>query len=127
MKNVRMNAGKDLYVRIPESLHKIGLLKIILPEECTNKTLHITVIDNDEAPFAKDAIYCEGEKSDLSYFGRSEIWEPTEYSRTVVKGNPDCDYSECNLECHVVSCAVHQGYESSEPLEIKYLRSDKVK
>ena len=35
---------------------------------------------------------------------------------TPIKGHPNCVMGEC-YDCHVVSCAIHQGFEEAEPEE----------
>ncbi|MBQ6860510.1 MAG: hypothetical protein IJO08_02545 [Clostridia bacterium] len=42
--------------------------------------------------------------------------KPAEKTGTKIKGHPNCVMGEC-LECHVVSCAIHQGFEEAEPEE----------
>lgn len=34
-----------------------------------------------------------------------------------IKGHPNCKPGECYQECHVVSCAIYQGYEEPEIVE----------
>ena len=42
--------------------------------------------------------------------------KPAEKTGTKIKGHPNGVMGEC-LECHVVSCAIHQGFEEAEPEE----------
>ena len=130
MKNAHIGLvdGKRMFIRLPKDLDNLAVLKLVLPKEMAGKTLEIVCMDNDSihVPFEHDAIKGENDHSVLAYFGDDDYWKPEEYCRTVVEGNPDCDYSECNYECHVVSCAVHQGYASDRPLEISYIRSEKL-
>lgn len=77
---IKLPTNKDLYVRIPSSLRKLGKLKIVLPPSCTDKTIRITVVENTQAPFEDDAIYCDTKSCRLTYFGNRETWEPEECS-----------------------------------------------
>lgn len=45
-----------------------------------------------------------------------QISEPTEVSNVetderTIPGHPNCHYGDCYNDCHVVSCAIYQGYE----------------
>ena len=127
--HIGLTNNKRMYIRLPDNMENLSVLKLVLPKEMAGKTLAIDCIPNNSIhiPFEKDAIKAENDHSQLAYFGDDEYWEPKEYTRTVVEGNPSCDYSECTLECHVVSCAVHQGFASDRPMKISYTRSDKMK
>lgn len=127
MKAHLINADRPLYIRIPENIDDFSILMLEMPKDCGGKTIRISTMDNNKAPFEKDAITQETESETLTYYGDEKYWEPEDHTRVVVEGNPDCDYSECTGECHVMSCAVHQGYASSAAKKIGYVRSKKVK
>lgn len=126
---VSLKDEKSLYVRIPGNLDSMSIVELTIPKSFAGKTLKIKLLESDDSsiPFESDAIEAETDNSVLCYCGSDSYWEPENYSRTVVEGNTDCDYSECNYDCHVVSCAVHQGYASDAPLVIAYVRSNKLK
>ena len=127
MKAHLVEAKKDLYIRIPDNIDDYSILMLEMLKACAGKTIKISTIDNKDAPFEKNAIVAESDSGKLVFEGDEEYWEPEDYSRTVVEGNPDCDYSECTGDCHVVSCPVHQGMASGAPKRIGYIRSSMVK
>ena len=126
MKAQLINPKKNLYIRIPDNIEDFSVIMFEMAKDCAGKTIRISTIDNKDAPFEKDAIVQETNSDTLVYYGDDEYWNPEDRSRVVVEGNPDCDFSECTGECHVVSCPVHQGYASSNPRRIGYIRSSKV-
>ena len=118
---------KDLYIRLPENLQDKSPLQLALPKEFAGKTLKVVAVENEDTPYESDEVYADRQTSMLRYYGDADYWNPYEYVRTVVEGNPDCDYEECTYGCHVVSCAVHQGYASDAPMEVSYIRSEKLR
>ena len=118
---------KELYIRLPKNLQDKEELTLTLPGELAGKTLKIVAVENEDTPYECDEVYADSESKALRYYGDEEYWKPCEYVHTVVKGNPDCDYAECTYECQVVSCAVHQGYASDAPLELRYVRSEQLR
>ena len=130
MKHERVSLvdGKDMYVRLPKNLDDMAKMIVFLPKELAGMTLKIEAIRScrHEIPFEKWTIEASGEAVVMTYYGDDEYWQPQEDVRIAVEGNPDCDYEECNAECHVVSCPVYQGLESDAPIEIHYVKSDKV-
>lgn len=38
----------------------------------------------------------------------------------TIPGHPNCYYGDCDRECHVVSCAIYQGYEHAPVLPADY-------
>ena len=126
MKNIVVPVNKDLYIRIPDSLKKVGKLGLIIPDEYTNKTIKISIIDNEDAPFDKDAIYCEDDSlhAFLTYFGSVDCWKPNDCPSEEYT----LDYSECgDLNCHNTSCPVYQKFISSDSEGQKILHSTQVK
>ena len=122
-----IDGEKNLYIRIPENIENYSVLMFEMLKECAGKTIMISTIENKDAPFEKDALVAETDSNALTFYGDETYWEPENHSRVVVEGNPDCEYSDCTPDCHVVSCPVHQGYASGAPKRIGYIRSDKVK
>ena len=127
MKAHLIDGEKKLYIRIPDNIDDYSVLMFEMLKKCAGKTIMISTIENKDAPFEKDAIVEEANKNTLTFYGDEDYWDPEDFSRTVVEGNPDCDYSECTGDCHVVSCPVHQGMASAAPKRIGYIRSSKVK
>ena len=119
--------GKDLYIRMPETIEGLDVMRLSLPKDCAGKTLKITVIENEEAPFERDAIWAKDHYCDLNFYGNNEYWQSVKCTRTVVEANPRCDFEECTSECHDISCPVYQGYEPCTSKKITYWRSNKVK
>ncbi len=124
---VSIQGTKTVYVRMPSNVKDMEVMKLFLSEECANKTIMIAVIDNADAPFDKDAVFERTAKGNLTYHGSRDYWNPETVRRTIVEGHPECDFTECVAECHDVSCDVQIGYAPCNPVNITYLRSDKVK
>ncbi len=38
----------------------------------------------------------------------------------TIPGHPNCNYGDCDKECHVVSCGIYQGYERVPELPADY-------
>lgn len=38
----------------------------------------------------------------------------------TIPGHPNCQYGDCDRECHVVSCGIYQGYEDTPRLPPDY-------
>ena len=120
--------GRDLYIRIPEDIEELSIMKLSLPHGSAGKTIKITVVENDEAPFERDAVWSKNDSSDLSFYGDNEYWKSEKCTREVVLGHPECSFSDCcTKECNDVSCQIHQGYQDTQMLKLEYWRSDKVK
>ena len=41
----------------------------------------------------------------------------------TIPGHPNCNYGDCDRECHVVSCGIYQGYEPVPQLPADYQHS----
>lgn len=48
---------------------------------------------------------------DMPSIGNDSAEEPEEDNRPTIPGHPNCHYGDCYKECHVTSCAIHQGFE----------------
>ena len=126
MKNIKIPIKKELYIRIPDRLKKVGKLGLIIPEEYANKTIKITIVDNEDTPFDKEFIYCENSSVPalLTYFGSIDCWKPDDCPSEEY----NLDYSECSeLNCHNMSCPIYQEYISSGSAKQIFLQSSKVK
>lgn len=127
MKAIEIIKGKDLYIRLPKELEDKSVLTLVLPKELAGKTLKIVPKDSQHTPFERDAISKDDNKKILRYYGEDFYWKPQKISRIVVKANPKCDYETCTCECNMVSCPVHQGFASDEPMKVEYIQSNKMK
>ncbi len=115
--------GKRMFIRLPKNLEDCSELKLVLPKEMAGMTIEVTTDGKCSVePFDEQAIYADGDTFAIRYYGSDTYWKPEKVTRTVVEGNPHCEYGECQ-DCHNVTCLVYQGYMPSSPLEIEYLQS----
>lgn len=122
-----LNSAKELFIRIPENYYSDEAITLKLDSSLAGKTVKIIAVNNHNTPFEDDVIADTCENSEIDYYGDAKKdWDAKDTSHYVVEGNPDCSYSECTYECHVVSCPVHQGYASSAPMRVGCIRSRKL-
>lgn len=79
--------NSEIHYSIPEKIKgEVHEVKVVIPKEFAGKQLKLQISEPTEA---------------------SNI----ETDERTIPGHPNCHYGDCYNDCHVVSCAIYQGYE----------------
>ena len=102
MKTIEVSLNSGTNIQISEEHFKEGIiLKFVddMPSNSERDNKHIR-------------IYLAKKKT-----GTKTILVPIE---PTIPGHPNCNYGDCDKECHVVSCGIYQGYERVPELPADY-------
>lgn len=121
---IYLNPNEKLYLRISRDAENTDtVVKLVLPKELAGKYVRIEVLrdDSEDMPVRARCKEKQCKRCGVMYcsirFGNAELKDIGEEEKkkeledkATIPGHPNCHYGDC-YDCHVVSCAIQQGWE----------------
>ena len=111
-----------LYIKLPEKFEEKRIAMMLsVPEALAGKYLTIQVAsENSTIPVRArcnevdcddcHVVYCDVHQEYAELLNVENKSEEEDKGPTI-PGHPNCHYGDCDKGCHVVSCAIYQGWE----------------